>query len=259
MAESTIVLITGGNTGLGYESVKALYGSPKGPYTIFLGGRSIEKVHAAIARLKNEIPDSASSLLPLQVDIESDESIAAAFENVKSRVSHIDVLINNAGAIFDNEIDETPASIRAGMIKTYNVNVASTQVMTVVFEPLLLKSANPRLLFVTSGLSSFTTAAAGLNRPNTMAYRTSKTALNMLMWEWCVRLKDSPAKIWCISPGLLSTGLLGALIGNDDVESMRQIGAEGPEAGGVFVKDVVEGIRDNEVGKVVDRAGVQPW
>jgi len=58
---------------------------------------------------------------------------------------------------------------------------------------------------------------------------------------------------------LLTTGLLGTLMGNADVESMRQIGAERPEAGGVFVKDVVEGIRDNEVGKVVNRAGVQPW
>ncbi|KAF2801865.1 NAD(P)-binding protein [Mytilinidion resinicola] len=259
MSDSTIVLITGGNTGIGYETVKALYASSKGPYTILLGGRSIEKVNNAIAALQKEIPDTASKLVPLQVDIESDESITAAFETVKSSVGYIDVLINNAGGQFDTDkTDESPASIRTAMNRAYNLNVTSTQVITMVFEPLLLKSKAPRLLFVTSGLSSLTTATAGKNPPPGLkypwGYLCSKTALNMQMRGWCNRLEEHGAKTWCISPGLLATGLTGA-----GPEAMKKMGAQGPEIGGVFIKDVVEGARDDRVGLVVDRAGVQPW
>jgi hypothetical protein len=37
------------------------------------------------------------------------------------------------------------------------------------------------------------------------------------------------------------------------------MGAIDPAIGGNFVKDVVEGKRDQDVGKVVLRDGVQPW
>ncbi|KAF2498190.1 NAD(P)-binding protein, partial [Lophium mytilinum] len=258
MSGNTIVLITGGNTGIGYESVKALYVSSKGPYTILLSGRSIEKVNNAIATLEKEFSDTASKLVPLQLDIESDESITAAFETVKSSVGYIDVLINNAGAQFDTDMaDGSPASIRTAMNRAYNLNVTSTQVLTVVFEPLLLKSKSPRLLFVTSGLSSLTTATAGLHpRPGItypFGYRCSKTAMNMQMLGWCNRLKEHGVKIWCISPGLLATGLAG------NPEAMKKMGAENADVGGIFIKDVIEGVRDDRVGLVVNRAGVQPW
>ena len=40
---------------------------------------------------------------------------------------------------------------------------------------------------------------------------------------------------------------------------MKEMGAIGPAIGGRFVKDVVEGARDNDVGKVIQRDQAQPW
>jgi len=93
---SSIILITGGNTGIGYETVKALYASSQ-PYTILMGSRSLEKAETAIAKLKSEVSESKNEVLALQVDVEDDESIERAFGEVKGKWGRVDGLVNNAG------------------------------------------------------------------------------------------------------------------------------------------------------------------
>jgi NAD(P)-dependent dehydrogenase (short-subunit alcohol dehydrogenase family) len=96
MSSPSIVLITGGNTGIGYETVKALYASPS-PHTILMGSRSLAKAADAISTLQAEITSTKSSIEPVQIDIEDDESIQAAFEYVEKKYKRIDALVNNAG------------------------------------------------------------------------------------------------------------------------------------------------------------------
>ena len=93
---SRILLITGANTGLGFETVKALCRSEKA-YTILLGGRSIDKAAAAVKDAQSTFPDSSSILKPIQIDLEDDESIARCLERVASEYGKLDVLLNNAG------------------------------------------------------------------------------------------------------------------------------------------------------------------
>jgi NADP-dependent 3-hydroxy acid dehydrogenase YdfG len=93
---ASIVLITGGNTGIGYESVKALYASPQ-PHTILMGSRSLEKAKDAISKLQSEVSESKSEIVPIQIDIEDDASIEKAFKDVESQYRRVDALINNAG------------------------------------------------------------------------------------------------------------------------------------------------------------------
>ncbi|KAF2684472.1 NAD(P)-binding protein [Lentithecium fluviatile CBS 122367] len=270
MATKTIVLITGGNTGIGYESVKALYASPS-THIILMGSRSLDKAHAAIETIRSEVPDSKSEIVPLQIDIEDDTSIENALREVESKYERVDALVNNAGGTFDGIMLENPSAkgIREAWDHTYSLNVTSTDVFTRAFAPLLLKSSQPRLLFVTSGLSSLRTCSdgsigvlatsvpAGWPKPKTpgaLAYRTSKVALNMLMLEWTRLLKADGVAVFCISPGFLATGLGG--IGK---EKLKQMGAGDASLGGIFIKDVVEGARDDDSGKVVNSAGLQPW
>lgn len=96
MSNSPITLITGANTGIGFETIKALLGSPN-TYTILLGGRSIQKAEDAVQLAKTQFPNSASTLSAIQVDIEDDASISKAFEEVSTKYGRLDVLINNAG------------------------------------------------------------------------------------------------------------------------------------------------------------------
>ena len=75
----------------------------------------------------------------------------------------------------------------------------------------------------------------------------------MMMREWVRILGNDGVKIWCVSPGFLATGLgFGA-------EKLKAMGALDPAVGGALVKDVVEGKRDADVGKVIVKDGIQPW
>ena len=96
MASTTIVFVTGANTGLGLYTVKALYRSTN-VYTTLLGARDLSKASAAIEEVKREYPDSASSIEPIQIDLEDDTSIARAHETISKKYNRIDVLLNNAG------------------------------------------------------------------------------------------------------------------------------------------------------------------
>jgi len=269
MAEKSIVLVTGANTGLGLEIVKSLYATSAKPYHIILGARSINKANEAIATVKQSpaSKDSGTTFEAVQIDLESDASILAAYEHIQASHPRIDALVNNGGAGFDNEIAAHRMSAREAWNKAYDVNVAGTQVMTTTFIPLLLRSSNPRLLFVTSGLSTlqgatdpnsprYTVPPAGWPKPaapSFLSYRSSKTALNMMMIDWDRILRNDGVKVWCISPGLLATGFGG------DAEALKKMGAEDPVMGGNFIRDVLEGKRDVDVGRVISRRGIQSW
>lgn len=96
MSSSKIVLITGANTGLGFEIVRAL-SSSSNQFTILVGGRSIDKANKAVEKIQSEYPDSPSSPTAVQIDIEDDESIDALYQQVTSKFGRLDILVNNAG------------------------------------------------------------------------------------------------------------------------------------------------------------------
>ena len=84
MAQRETVLVTGANTGIRLQIVRALCGSDK-EYNIVVGGRSSVKVQDAISSAKSEFPSSHTELFPVIVDIEHDESIRSAFDQVQSK------------------------------------------------------------------------------------------------------------------------------------------------------------------------------
>lgn len=266
MALSKVLLITGANTGLGLETVKGLLRSDT-RYHILLAGRDISRARGAVKELSADI-QSNSTVEPIEIDVESDESISAAFEQVASGHTRIDCLVNNAGAQFDQQIQDGQMTAREAFNKTYDVNVTGAHVLTSTFLPLLLKSEDPRLLFITSGLSSLEIAAdpshyshkvppAGLPKAVAVSsYKSTKAGLNMIMVEWTRILKNDGVKVFAIAPGFLATGLSGG-----GVDQMKKLGAGDASTGAAVVRGVIEGKRDADVGKVVREydTPIQPW
>ena len=95
-ADKKIVLVTGASTGIGWETVKALLQSSQ-PYHILLGTQSLPEGEHALAQLREEVPETGSTIELLQVEMTSDASIAQAFDAVRSAHGRLDVLVNNAG------------------------------------------------------------------------------------------------------------------------------------------------------------------
>ncbi|WWC61906.1 uncharacterized protein I303_104492 [Kwoniella dejecticola CBS 10117] len=282
----TVVVITGANSGIGYQTVLSLLRSSSRGYSIFVGARSLPKAEEAINQFGREDgirPDlSESEMIPMAVDLESDESIRRCFEDVRGKTDQVDVLINNAGASFDKTGPEIGLTPREIFQKTFEINVTGTHLFTHTFIPLLLNSPDGTLLFLTSGSASLTrtedkefslneSPPSGWPKPTStsgpgrgggggyLSYKTSKVALNMIMREW-VRIlgNDENIKVFGINPGTVLTNFGG------HQEQLRKWGAKDPSTSGEFIRSVIEGERDKDWGKIINPPGaptgeILPW
>jgi NAD(P)-dependent dehydrogenase (short-subunit alcohol dehydrogenase family) len=88
-------VITGANTGLGYETAAAL--AAKGAHVV-LAVRNTDKGQAAADLISRRSP--GASVAVQQLDLTSLESIRAAAEQLRAAHDSIDLLINNAGVMF---------------------------------------------------------------------------------------------------------------------------------------------------------------
>lgn len=84
-----VAVITGANTGLGFETAKAL--AEKGGRVV-IAVRNVEKGKQAADRISGDVEVQ-------ELDLTSLDSIRAASDAIKSRFDRIDLLINNAGVM----------------------------------------------------------------------------------------------------------------------------------------------------------------
>ncbi len=89
-----VILITGGNNGLGKEAVTQL--ARHQPEKIWMAARSEEKAAAAIKDIQSKL-DQKVDIESLHLDLASLKSVKAAANIVNSRSSRLDVLMLNAG------------------------------------------------------------------------------------------------------------------------------------------------------------------
>jgi NAD(P)-dependent dehydrogenase (short-subunit alcohol dehydrogenase family) len=90
-----VAVITGANTGLGYETAAVL--AAKGAHVV-LAVRNLDKGKDAATRIAATSPNADVALQEL--DLTSQESIHAAAEQLRSDYDRIDLLINNAGVMW---------------------------------------------------------------------------------------------------------------------------------------------------------------
>ncbi|OCF32230.1 hypothetical protein I317_05413 [Kwoniella heveanensis CBS 569] len=275
--DNTIVLVTGGNTGIGYAITEALLGGDgvksSAKYTVIITSRTLAKSTQAAGALRSdssvaEAFKSGFEVVPAQLDIDNDVEIERIVKSVGDQYGRLDVLVNNAGVQHDSSVLRGEMTIREAFAQTFDTNVSSTHLLTSALIPLLLKSSSPRIVFVSSGIGSLaehswdgipinqSPPAGWPKKPtfNITTYRTTKTAMNMMILEWIRVLKNDNVKIHIIDPGLLATNL-----GGSTPDQLRQMGAREPIEGGRFIKSVIEGKRDGDMGKMIRDGAVVPW
>ena len=134
-------VITGANTGLGYETAAAL--AAKGAHVV-LAVRNIEKGKAAAERITAATPGAKVELQEL--DLTSLESIRAAADELKSRHDSIDLLINNAGVMM------TPKSTtKDGFELQFGTNHLGHFALTGLLLDRVLAAPGSRVITVSSG------------------------------------------------------------------------------------------------------------
>lgn len=172
----TITLVTGGNKGLGRESVRRLVAAG---HTVLLGSRDADRGQRAADELGAEL---------VPVDVTDDASIAAAADHVRARYGRLDVLVNNSGVVGPRQpLEEVTA---AEVLATFDVNLLGVVRVTQAFLPLLRASDHPRIVNVSSGTGRLTwQIERGWPQDNAPPiYSTSKAALTMLTLQYAQSL-----------------------------------------------------------------------
>lgn len=236
MTSQNIVLVTGGNNGIGHATCE-LFAKQAGYHTI-MASRSLEKGQKALSSIQASSPPGSISLV--QLDINSDDSIAAAVKEVQSKHGRLDTLINNAGIC---PTDFTRESLRSSL----ETNAVSPSMVTLAFAPLLQKSGSPRIVYVSSQLGSITLRSDPSNlayNEDYKVYRTSKAALNMLAacdaWEY----GKKGFKVFAYCPGYVISDLAGMR------EAKEKSGfAKQPDGSARGLLLIAEGNRDQEHGR----------
>ncbi|KAJ4016911.1 hypothetical protein NW761_015036 [Fusarium oxysporum] len=128
-----VILVTGGNNGLGKETILQL--SMHNPAKIFLAARSSSKALAAIEDIKKAVPNAAS-MIHLSLDLSSFGSIKGAVADFHAQSTELHILINNAGIMA-----VPPGKTEDGYEIQFGTNHVGHALLTKLLLPILKKTA----------------------------------------------------------------------------------------------------------------------
>lgn len=195
--EQRIALVTGANRGIGLEVVRQL--AQKG-ITVILGSRDLEKGEAAATKLAG----GGLQVLPRILDIVEPDSIAQLATEVEQEFGRLDVLVNNAGILYDTWQQPSTASLDT-VQEAIATNTLGPWRMCQAFVPLLHQSQQGRIVNVSSEAGSLTSMSGG-----TPAYSVSKAALNAFTRTLAAELKGPGILVNAVCPGWVATEMGGA-------------------------------------------------
>lgn len=192
-----IALVTGANRGIGLEVAKQL--AQKGA-TVLLGSRDLEKGKTAAQYLASE----GLTVVPVQLDVTQLEDIKQAAQQIEQQYGRLDILINNAGVLYDTwqnaagaDLDEVELALATNTLGPWRVVKGLL--------PMLKKSQHGRIVNVSSGAGSLHDMSGG-----TPAYSVSKAALNALTIMLSKNLEADGILVNAVCPGWVATDMGGA-------------------------------------------------
>lgn len=188
-----IAVVTGSSTGIGQATAATLaraghtvYATMRNPGT---GGQELR----AIAERES---------LPLRIqalDVDSDESVRAAFAGIIFEAGQIDVLVNNAGVSGGGAVEETPiAEFRATMETNFFGALRCIQAVV----PGMRERRSGCIVNITSVAGRFSSAPQA-------SYASSKFALEALSECLAQEMKGFGVRVAIVEPGVIATPIFG--------------------------------------------------
>ena len=212
--EGKTCLITGGSDGIGYVAAREL---ARLGAQVFIVGRNAFKTKDAVDRIRDETGNR--EVRYLLADLSSQGDVRRLADQVKEQIPRLDVLLNNAGAIFlSNRVSVD------GIEMTFALNHLGYFLLTTLLLDLLKDSAPARIVNV----SSSSHASPGEFRLEDLpppgksggyrAYGRSKLCNLWFTYELARRLEGSDVAVNALHPGLVRTnfarnnGVLGRVV-----------------------------------------------
>lgn len=195
-----ICIVTGGNSGIGFEMCR---GMAKAGFHVIMVSRGPQRGNLALSKLKAEFGDSVEMML---CDMSDLENITQLYDEYTSKYDRLDVLLNNAGALWGSRL-----KTKQDNEMTFGVNHLGYFVMTETFLPLLKATENSRIINTASEAHKMSKLnLANLNHENQKysqwrTYCNSKLCNILFTRELARRLESTGIKTHCFHPGVVRT------------------------------------------------------
>ncbi|KAF2769131.1 NAD(P)-binding protein [Teratosphaeria nubilosa] len=146
-----VILVTGGNAGLGAATVEAL--APHKPECIYLCARNVSTAEALVQKIHQTSPNANIKILAL--DLASLDSVKKCASEFNDQASRLDILFLNAGISM-----QEPSLTQEGYEVTFGVNHLGHALLTQLLLPKMLetKNSDPKAdlrIVLTSSIGAF--------------------------------------------------------------------------------------------------------
>ena len=176
------ILITGAYGGMGYATVQLMK-------------RSGMRVFA----LDVKVGEAEENVIPIEVDITSEESVNAAFEQVSRETDTLFAILHFAGVYMLDSLVEMKSD---DFDRIFDVNFRGVYLINRIFMPFLKEKS--RILITTSELAALDPL------PFTGIYAVSKAALDKYAYSLAMELQLLGIRVSVLRAGAVDTGMLGA-------------------------------------------------
>lgn len=190
-----IALVTGAASGFGEMIARDLAGAG---HTAYASMRSIEGKNAGKAEEnKSYAKDNKVDLRSIELDVQSEDSIAAAVKAIIAEHGRLDVLVHNAGhMVYGPSEAFTPEQLA----QLYDVNVLGTQRVNRAVLPHMREAGSGLLVWVSS------TSVAGGVPPLLGPYFAAKAGMDALAVCYAKELAPLGIETSILVPGAFTTG-----------------------------------------------------
>ncbi|KAL6354396.1 hypothetical protein LRP88_11727 [Fusarium phalaenopsidis] len=198
------VLIVGASRGIGRAMSVSF--AKSGASKIAIAARSMpSETCLEMLAATADLPIPQPSILPIQMEVTDQASIASAVEVVRAEFGHLDIMVINAGVLTKGRIiDSSPED----WARNWTVNVMGPYLLARAFLPLMLAGGEKTIVTVSS-------VGAHIVLPGFSGYEMSKLGVLRLTEFLAAEHGDDGLVAYSIHPGNVPTDMVGGPEGVD--------------------------------------------
>ncbi|MEJ5976155.1 SDR family NAD(P)-dependent oxidoreductase [Novosphingobium sp. PS1R-30] len=201
-----VALVTGASRGIGAATAEAL---AKAGAHVVLTGRDTKRLE----EIEERIFQAGGNATIAPVDLSEPDGIARLATAISQRWQALDMLVINAALL--PELTSVPDISQRALNQALTVNVLATQSLIANFDPMLRRSADPRVIGVTSSVGAQPRAFWG-------AYGATKAAFDVLLDCYAQETRNvSKLRVAIVNPGATRTAMRARAYPGEDPASVK--------------------------------------
>jgi NAD(P)-dependent dehydrogenase (short-subunit alcohol dehydrogenase family) len=226
--DGQLALVTGASRGIGAATAEAL--AAAGAHVVITA-----RTAAGLEEVEDRIHAQGGNATIAPLDLAEGDSIAKLGAAVGGRWNSLDILVLNAATL--GSLGPVPQIDGKEFTRVLTLNLLAQQAMIAAFDPLLRRSADGRLVALTSSVGRTPRAFWG-------AYGASKAALEALVLAYGEEVRNvGRTRVAIVDPGATATTMRGRAFPGEDQARLKQPQAVGAAIVTLLGSDFATGYR----------------